>query len=226
MENGHADKFAKLAYQLHVQEGFEETLEKLVESAPATVGCHSAGVLVTSKHIEVEAAAATDTVADKAGRLEVEYDQGPGGAAIAEARTVLVPDVQAETRWPQWVAGATDLGVGSVLAVRLWTSHTTLGSLNLYATSAQWFDADALGVAEIVARHASIALASARHEESLWQAIDSRKLIGQAQGILMERFDLDGGRAFEVLRRYSQDTNTKLVEVARRLAQTRELPGL
>jgi len=58
----------------------------------------------------------------------------------------------------------------------------------------------------------------------LWQAIDARKLIGQAQGILMERFDLDDERAFEVLRRYSQNTNTKLNEVARALVHTRTLP--
>jgi hypothetical protein len=41
------------------------------------------------------------------------------------------------------------------------------------------------------------------------QAIDARKLVGQAMGILMERFDLDGDRAFEVLKRYSQDNNLK-----------------
>jgi hypothetical protein len=88
-----------------------------------------------------------------------------------------------------------------------------------------WFDADALAVAEVLGRHASIALAAAREEESLWQAIDARKLIGQAQGILMERFDLDDERAFEVLRRYSQNTNTKLNEVARTLVHTRTLPA-
>ena len=58
----------------------------------------------------------------------------------------------------------------------------------------------------------------------MWQAIDARKLIGQAQGILMERFALDDERAFEVLRRYSQNTNTKLNEVARILVHTRTLP--
>jgi AmiR/NasT family two-component response regulator len=62
-------------------------------------------------------------------------------------------------------------------------------------------------------------------DTTLAQAIDARKLIGQAMGILMERFDLDGNRAFEVLRRYSQDTNTKLRDVAQQLVDTRTLPG-
>jgi AmiR/NasT family two-component response regulator len=96
--------------------------------------------------------------------------------------------------------------------------------LNLYAHSPRWFDPDALAVAEVLGRHASIALSSAREEQSLWQAIDARKLIGQAQGILMERFALDDKSAFEVLRRYSQSTNTKLNEVARILVSSRTLP--
>jgi AmiR/NasT family two-component response regulator len=52
-------------------------------------------------------------------------------------------------------------------------------------------------------------------------AVDARKLIGQAMGILMERYSLDSDRAFEVLRRYSQDTNTKLHEVAQQLIDNR-----
>jgi AmiR/NasT family two-component response regulator len=56
------------------------------------------------------------------------------------------------------------------------------------------------------------------------RAVDSRKLIGQAQGILMERYDLDQDRAFEVLRRYSRDSNVKLREVAQLVVDTRQLP--
>lgn len=57
------------------------------------------------------------------------------------------------------------------------------------------------------------------------QAVDARKLVGQAMGILMERFDLDGDRAFQVLRRFSQDNNRKLRDVAQELINTRKLPA-
>ena len=76
----------------------------------------------------------------------------------------------------------------------------------------------------MVARHAAIALAKVHESDHLWRAIDARKLIGQAQGILMERYDLDEERAFEALRRYSQDNNVKLRVVADRLVETRKLP--
>ena len=121
---------------------------------------------------------------------------------------------------------AAALGLHSALSVRLWTASHTLGTMTLYAERPRAFDADSVAIAEILGRHASVALASARHEESLTQAIDARKLVGQAQGILMERFDLDDRQAFDVLRRYSQTTNTKLNEVARMLVDTRRLPDL
>ena len=117
-----------------------------------------------------------------------------------------------------------ELGLRSVLSIRLHTSGSTIGALNLYAGRPEAFDDDDDAVAHILARHASIALANARQESSLWQAIDARKLIGQAQGMLMERFDLDADQAFAVLRRYSQDNNIKLRVVAQRLVETRRLP--
>ena len=96
--------------------------------------------------------------------------------------------------------------------------------MNLYAGTRRWFDTDALAAAGILGGHASIALSSARQEESLRQAIDARTLIGRAQGILMERFAIDDQAAFDVLRRHSQNTNTKLNEVARILISSRALP--
>jgi AmiR/NasT family two-component response regulator len=75
-----------------------------------------------------------------------------------------------------------------------------------------------------MARHAAVAMASTREQDNLWKAIDARQLIGQAQGILMERFAIDADQAFTVLRRYSQDRNLKLNVVAQRLIETRRLP--
>jgi len=111
-----------------------------------------------------------------------------------------------------------------VLSVRLFTSATTVGALNLFDPEPCRFDADDVAVAHVLARHAAVALASTRQVEHLELAVDARKLIGQAQGILMERFDLDADRAFAVLRRYSQHHNIKLRAVAQRLVETRQLP--
>jgi GAF domain-containing protein len=135
-----------------------------------------------------------------------------------------VPDTSAELRYPDWAPKVAALGLRSVLSVRLATTGSTLGVLQLFNTEPYAFETDDDAVAHILARHASVALANARQEATLRQAIDARKLVGQAQGILMERFGIDSDQAFAVLRRYSQDHNIKLRDVAQRLIKTRRLP--
>jgi response regulator NasT len=98
------------------------------------------------------------------------------------------------------------------------------GAVALHRASGALTDADR-ALAEEVAVHARVALAAWDATEELERGLAARTLVGQAQGILMERFSLDADRAFQVLRRYSQDGNVKLAEVARRVVETRALPG-
>ena len=139
------------------------------------------------------------------------------------ANSVLVSDTTTEDRWPRWAEAVAAAGVRSMLGIRLHTSATTIGSLNLYDPRPDHFTEEDRDVAHIFARHAAVALSSARDTANLWKAIDARRLIGQAQGILMERFDMGPDQAFAVLRRYSQDHNVKLHVVAERLIETRTL---
>jgi hypothetical protein len=119
-----------------------------------------------------------------------------------------------------------ELGLRSMLSFQLFTSDTTLGSLNLYSHQAAAFDLDALNNGYLYAAHVGVAISNVRQQESLKSAIASRTIIGQAEGILMERFGLDGTAAFNTLRRVSQDRNIKLRDVAFELVSTRRLDGL
>jgi GAF domain-containing protein len=162
-----AAAITRLAHHLHDQTTLKETFEKIVESAVAVVCCDYAGVLLLRKGNRLDAITASHPVAEKADSLQVELHEGPGFVAVADARTTLVSDTAADRRWPRWAAGMGNLHLESVLAVPLWTSQSTLGALNLYARSLRWFDPHALAVAEVFGRHASIALSSARQQESL-----------------------------------------------------------
>lgn len=224
MEFPEADLIANLAHELHEQPTVEETIEVLIESAPAVVGSAGAGTVLARGGRKWDTGPSTEGLAAKADLLHVELSDGPAVDAIEGRRSVLANNLATDGRWPEWNAAARELGVASVLALPLWTSSASMGAILFYDTEPDTFDDASLGIAEILGRHASIAVASARQEESLTRAIDARKLVGQAQGILMERYSLDDRRAFDVLRRYSQTTNTKLNEVARILVSTRRLP--
>jgi GAF domain-containing protein len=214
-----AQDLARLALVLHEQPDIEQTAERLLEYVQARLDANHASVVLVHRG-RLQPAAATDALSEEADRLQVETGDGPSHAAVQDGTSGLALDGD---RWPAWSARVAEIGVRSALSVRLRTPTKTVGALNLYGRQAGRFATRDLAVAQVVADHAAVAVASARTESTLWQAIESRKLIGQAQGILMERFDLTDEQAFAVLRRYSQDTNTKLRDVARKLIATRNL---
>ena len=219
-----ADVFARLAMELHDVDGVEETVEAVVQFALAALQCSFAGVLIADGR-RLEVLASTDPRVATLYRLQIGADEGPVINAIRQQTVVEIADVTADSRWSAaWTAEACSAGIRSVVHLPLVVGGRPRGLLSLYSDVPQAFDADDLAVAHILARHASVAIANARHEATLAQAIDARKLVGQAMGILMERYDLDGNRAFEVLKRYSQQTNRKLRDVAQELIDTRRLP--
>lgn len=217
-----AVEFAELAERLQASD-FDMTLAEVLRAAIAAVDADLGGIMLVRKG-RVESAAVNSETVVRADELQLEAGDGPCLEAIAERDRFIIDDTEVEDRWPVWCGRVKDLGVRSVLSVRLQTAAGTLGALNLYATTTERFSENDAVVGTILATHASVALAADKEREELRGAIDSRHMIGMAQGILMERFKLDRDQAFSVLRRYSQDRNVKLREVAAQLVDSRALP--
>lgn len=221
-----AEPFAELALQLHDEETERATVEAVLGFALNAVGCDYAGIIFIHGKTRVETVAATDPVIADLDKVQVELGHGPDISALDDVLSVIVRDTRTDRRWPGWAERVDQAGIRSLLNVRLYTSERTIGTLNLYSRKPNQFDQDDQAVAHVLARHASVALSTVRNEENLTQAIDARKRIGQAQGILMERYNLTAERAFTVLLRYSQNNNMKLRVVADHLIGQRELPKL
>lgn len=217
--------FSQMALDLHEAPTAEITIERIAEYAKLATGCDDAGIMLVHARHQIETAAATSQRVGESHNLQIVHDEGPCLDAIEGEPFYLSPDVSQDDRWQKWGPGVAALGLRSALSLRLETPSRRYGSLNLYAESVGAFDEDDLAVATIFVRHASVALANAHSEEGLQVAIDARRLIGQAQGILMERFSLDADRAFEFLRRQSQAHNVKLRYVAEWVVEHRNSPN-
>ncbi|WP_326837461.1 GAF and ANTAR domain-containing protein [Amycolatopsis rhabdoformis] len=156
-------------------------------------------------------------------RLQSELGEGPCLSAIRDESTVRVPDfAKPDQPWPLFATAATERGVRSLLAMRLFVHHEILGALNLYARRPDSFTADSEILADLVAQHAAVALAGANRAHHLNVALASRDILGQAKGILMQRDNLTSLQAFATLVRASQDTNMKVLDVARWLVTQAE----
>lgn len=211
---------------LHGAEGAGARLQRGVELVVELIdGCDHAGVTVASR-AGVWSAAATDDVVRDGDALQYELGEGPCLDTVRFEHTVISHDLITDRRWPRWasriVAG---FGVHAMMSLLLYTEQDTLGALNLYADQAEVWDADGIAIGHALADQLAVAVADAREIENRGRAMAGRTTIGQAQGILMERYGIDAERAFDYLRRISQDSNRKLFAVAEEVVRTRRLPG-
>ena len=220
-----AQTLSDLARSLQNEQNTDDTLNGIVHAAVQTVpGAEQAGITVVEARRKVDTRAATDELVRKVDEVQYRSGEGPCLEAAYEHRTVRLPDMATENRWPSFTQGALDLGVRSMLSIQLFVVRDNLGALNLYSAEAEAFDDESENVGLLFAAHAAVAMAGAVREDHMARALSMRDVIGQAKGILMERHRITAHQAFDLLVRASQRTNTKLTEIARSLTETGELP--
>ncbi|MFI9005727.1 GAF and ANTAR domain-containing protein [Actinosynnema sp. NPDC053489] len=221
-----ASRLGDLARYLQQQDNVVDTLGGIVKTAVDTVpGARHAGVSVVREGRSMRTVAGSDELVGRVDQVQIDLAQGPCLDALYDRRTVSLPDMAREHRWPGFAVRAAELGVGSMLSFQLYVTEDDLGALNLYSTEAHAFTEQSEQIGSLFAAHAAVAMADALKIEDLSRAMGTRDLIGQAKGILIERLRITGDQAFAVLVRASQDTNTKLTSVAEYLVRSGELMG-
>jgi len=225
-ENNLAETLGELARTLQNEDSVDATLQAIVEAAAGTVpGADYASVSVVERRRVVHTRAATDDLATRIDRAQYETGQGPCLDSVYEQTTVRLPDMTLEERWPRFTGRAAELGVYSMLSFQLFVRAENLGALNLFAARKDAFDDDSEHIGLLFASHAAVAMAGAQRREDMDKAVAARDVIGQAKGILMERYKVTADQAFAMLARASQQSNLKLVDLARQLTTTGELRG-
>jgi transcriptional regulator with GAF, ATPase, and Fis domain len=222
-EPGVARQLSELARALQADNTVEELLNHIAKAAVTEVpGAQYAGITQVSGQ-KFTTTAASDKLIDELDQLQYQAGEGPCLDAARHHETVRCDDLRTDDRWPRFARQATDLGVLSVLSLQLFVGGDSLGALNLYAAGAAAFGAESESTGILLASHAALALASASVQTNLLAAMDSRDVIGEAKGILMERYKIPRVEAFGLLVASSQAMNRKLRDVAEHLVATGEL---
>lgn len=202
----------------------EATLQGVVRAAVALIpGVDEGSISVVMARRSVTSQAASAELPRVVDALQEETGQGPCLDAVYEQHTVRVRDMRTEQRWPLFAARAAAAGAGGMLSLQLYVEGDNLGALNLYSRRAGVFDDESEHVGRLFAAHAAVAYAAARKEADLDRALETSRLIGQAQGILIERHKLTGEQAFALLVAVSQRRNVKLRELAEELVRSGSL---
>ena len=188
-------------------------------------GVDEASISVVRNRQAVSSRLPTGDLPVRVDAMQEETGQGPCLDAMYDQLTVRVPDMAHEQRWPQFAARAARAGAASMLSIQLWVEGDNLGALNLYSRRVDAFDDESEQVGLLFASHAAVAFAGAHEMTNMRVALATRDLIGQAKGILMERYKVTGDQAFRMLVKVSNDHNLALRSVAENLTSTGVLTG-
>lgn len=201
----------------------DESLRSLVATAvDAVPGAMYAGITKVDGSGLVSSVASTHEYAAILDDVQQRVGEGPCLSAAWTGHMVAIADLADDDRWPKYrEAAVACTPVRSVLSFELHTEGKSLAALNFLAESSDAFTADSIEVGIVYATHATLAWNSLHREQQFRSALASRDVIGQAKGILMERYDINAIEAFDLLRRLSQEDNIKLAEIAERVVSTR-----
>ncbi len=194
---------------------FGATLQRFVTRVVRTVpGCDHAT-------ITVRANGAVETVAESAAVGLDESESGPVLEAVTFGEPRRLDDVATDQRWPGFAARVAGAGYRSVLVLPLPTQSDSSAVFTLYSATPNQFGDTSFDLVLLFTLHAGAVFDNAAlyHDarslvEQLRSALRTRSIVGQAQGLLMHRFGYETGSAFEVLKKASQNSNTKLRDVA------------
>ena len=196
---------------------------EILPAGPAT----SVTVVDSGRAVTVAASAQLATALD-----EVQYrlGQGPCLTAATSGRRSELVDTRSPRDWPDFATSAVAQGCRSVLSFPLPGRDRVAAALNMYSCSSAVPDQRTVERIVRMADYAVVAVSNAWLYETaveravhLERALDSRAVIDQAKGILMERFTLTAEQAFQVLTRVSMESNVKVRDLAERFVRTGQL---
>jgi GAF domain-containing protein len=203
----------------------DDAINKIVAIAVETVGTNFGGITLIHEHgARFETVGQTHPSVADADRLQYELREGPCVDAALESTSFASTNLATDPRWPTWGPAVSALGFHSILSSEIHGRGKRIGALNLYGAPDTDFTEDDFELAQGFAHQASVVLSFALHEDELLQAIDTHVVIGQAEGILMQRFKIGPRTASVLLRRYALNTGATLRGLAEYVVQTRDLP--
>lgn len=201
----------------------DHTLRAITDAAVELIpGADAASITVLDQDGSLQEFAETDPILTKLDAAQYEFREGPCYEAALEQSFIRSPHLAADERYPRYAPVAVAAGFKSQAGLRLFdTPNKAQGALNLYSHSVGAFT-DVESIAPLFAHQATVALRYAYEVENLETALASRKVIGQAIGVAMERYGLTEAQAFALLTRLSQSENVKLRFIAERIVNETE----
>ena len=195
----------------------EEMLHLIVTITARTMGSAICSIMLADEARGELHIAATQSLSEAyRNKPALKIGESVSGRVVKERRAIAVPDVTAD---PSYVYPdlARHEGLCSLLSVPMLCQERAIGVINSYTSAPHVFLPDEIGLLEAIANQAAVAIENTRLVETTAQmreALELRKVVERAKGILMRERRLTEEEAFRVLQRQSMNNRRPMRQVA------------
>jgi hypothetical protein len=155
--------------------------------------------------------------------VQIATGRGPVLDALADGEPVGCPDALTETRWPEYTSAALRRGVRCSMTLASRHQHEAV-TLSLFSARPRMLESSQLDLAELLVAYGRTVVGNAadygdaqRTAQQLQAAAESRTVVDQARGMLMQALGCDADEAMRWLRRTSQQRNVRVADIAARV---------
>jgi GAF domain-containing protein len=172
--------------------------------------------------------AATQSLSDEyRNKPPIPVGQSVSGLAVRDRKTLSIKDVQSDPRYA-YPDVARKEGLRSLLCVPMMVQDKILGVLNLYTTEVRDFPDEEIRLLQTIANQAAAAIQNTRlltEAIKMREALETRKLIERAKGILQKELGLSEDKAFRMVQKKSMDSCKPMKEIAEAIVLASEMRG-
>ncbi len=204
----------------------EEILQMIVNMTASLLGSKIFSVMLLDDDGKELKIAATQSLSDSyRNKPPLKVGQSISGLAVQQKKPVVVADVRKDKRF-----GAPDVaaaeGLVSMLSVPMLLKDKAIGVINTYTAQEYSFTKDDIEVLQAVANQCASAITQTRlltEKLAAQEALETRKLVERAKGILMKQRGIAEPEAFREIQKQSMDRRKTMKEIAEAILLAEEL---
>ena len=198
----------------------QDAIREVVRTTHTIFDVDGAGLMLADTEHHLRSVAASDERFAHLEELQIRHNEGPCVEAFETKELVGVEDLIHDDRWPDFRAAAVERKVRAVLASPLPYNQDAVGVVAVLSEDSRPWSAEGELALLAFTDLAALLIASMMQGEQqselavqLQGALDSRRIIEQAKGVLMGRHGLPARAAYEQLRSQARSERRKLTDV-------------
>lgn len=220
------DTLSRLSSTITSDRYIEEILNLIVTMTAGMMDTAICSIMLLDKKQRELKIVATQSLSEEYRRkANVKVGESISGKTVKEKKPIAVLDVRVDPNY-RFSELAKKEGICSLLSVPMMIKNKVVGVLNSYTSERHYFNKEEINLLQVVANQAAVAMENtslSKQTSAMQEALETRKAVERAKGILMKQGNASEEEAFRLIQRQSMNNRKTMREVAEAVILTSKI---